>query len=189
MRVDDFDVELSPYTVFARDGQYVKMKGSRLINLLNTNKRVNPFLTKFKPALPNGDARSGRKSLKNMCFQRYHTKKAVSEALTTHLDLPPCMLNNLMLIKAAARGKRHSVRFVFNCYVRFVVGCAKCNKLCIKEALSALYDHDDKCVRELDWVFDAGSDYMPPNCTKMKDKYFMCKRAGQCKGANPIHNF
>ncbi|AGE89965.1 LEF-2 [Spodoptera littoralis nucleopolyhedrovirus] len=184
VRVDDFDFDVSPYTVFAKNGMYVIMSGNRLKSLFNLNKRVNPFVTKFKENTNS----SKRKSLKNVCFKMYlSSKKAVIDAIANNVELPECMSRNLRLLKVQCRGNRHSIRFVFNSYVRTVFGCTKCDKRCIRNMLAVIYDHDDKCVREIDYIFDG--DFVTPNCAKMKDKYSLCHRTNKCKGTNPIHNF
>ncbi|AXU41569.1 LEF-2 [Alphabaculovirus altermyunipunctae] len=190
IRPEDFDIEISPYTVFHHEGRYVMISGVRLQNLLNTNKKTDGLVTihsaKARRRSSNSNFTPQHKS-KSLCLVNCHNKSDFTAALHCNIRMPPCMANNLKLLSIASRGQRRNCRFVFNCYLRKTLSCGKCEGSCLLQAMYVFYEHDKKCVREVDEVFN--SEYMPPNCIKMKEKYDMCSRSASCKGINPVHNF
>ncbi|ABY65840.1 late expression factor 2 [Orgyia leucostigma nucleopolyhedrovirus] len=180
--VEDIDFEIGPYTRFEMNGTCVRVSGLRLFHLKQiAAKSVNVVSVNM---------RARKKSCRNVCFASIiNNKTNVVKLIRAKLNLPPCMDRLLKMLETSPRGDRFKKRFVFNCYVANLLTCTKCCKTCIIEAMYTLYDHDDKCTREVVALFtrDEEDVYKPPNCVNMKrDK--MCFRSLTCKGANPLCN-
>ncbi|QEI03631.1 LEF-2 [Rachiplusia nu nucleopolyhedrovirus] len=186
IRIDDFNVDLTAYTVFDEGGLTITISGTRLFYLMKNKQILEDSLE--AQCVTN---KKYRKSLKRICFDSISDKKTVVIVLKKHLPkMPPCMSNLLDELLIRPRGERFRKRFIFNCYIANSVFCKKCDRLCLQTAMSLLYENDDKCEREFCKLLDRGEDvYKPPNCNNMKNKEYLCPISGTCKGRNPICNF
>lgn len=183
--LDDVDLDVGPFTPFIDNGLRVRISGVRLFYLIK-NKQNGPCgITDATTA-----ATTKRKSMKNVCFKCIDNKNDVVKVLTQKLRMPDCMTRFMNEFAMRPRGKRFRKRFIFNSYIANVLTCTKCNKLCTLNAMSILYEHDNKCVQEVDNIlFKNTTVYLPPNCVNMKTKDKLCYKLGMCKGKNPVCNF
>ncbi|AYN44971.1 lef-2 [Alphabaculovirus alterspexiguae] len=171
-------LQITSLTPFADNGLRVKINGTRLFYLIKN----------FKEQQPSSNKTFKKKSLKNLCFKNVNTKNQVVSFLQNKLRLPDCMQRILKDFEIRPRGNRFRRRFIFNTYIINVLTCTTCNKVCLVNAMSLLYEHEDKCIREFDRLLLNNNPYKPPNCEKLKfDKF--CHKKGMCKGKNPICNF
>ncbi|QUJ09308.1 lef2 protein [Gynaephora ruoergensis nucleopolyhedrovirus] len=181
--VEDFEFELNAYTQFEQGGQCVLVSGLRLFYLLRNKERETVAAT--TPASADRQ-RIRKKSCRNVCFQgTFKCKSHVTKLINDTLRLPPCMRSLLTALSARARGNRFKKRFIFNCYILNLITCTKCDRNCLMQALSVLYDGDEKCAKELESLCGKETLYKPPNCANMKD---LCLKSHECKGSNPLCN-
>nr|AJP07540.1 late expression factor 2 [Helicoverpa armigera nucleopolyhedrovirus] len=186
VRFEDFELNLSPYTQFEQNGLLVRVYGTQLYHLLDNKTNNATTVYDRKQAI----AKNGmHKSLRNVCFVNTQYKRQhIINTLRKALKLPACIELILKDILVRPRNGRFRKRFVFNCYISNLLTCTKCNKQCIERAMIALYQNDEKCVREFQSIFNIKT-YKPPNCDKMAQKDKLCHRSLSCKGSNPICNF
>ncbi|AOL56849.1 LEF-2 [Chrysodeixis includens nucleopolyhedrovirus] len=187
--LDDFNIDITPYTVFENDGTTIKIPGLRLYYLLK-NKHL------FEESMESqcNSNKTFKKSLKKVCFAKAIKggRSSVVSVIKTRLRLPLCMQSLLSDIEAQPRGNRFRKRFIFNCYIVNLITCPACDKQCIVDAMAVLYLHDDKCVREFEKLLNREKDvYKPPSCLNMRNKERLCpnKSGTGCKGRNPLCNF
>nr|WUR10727.1 LEF-2 [Calliteara abietis nucleopolyhedrovirus] len=206
---EDFPLEITPYTRFEQNGLGVRISGLRLFFLLQSmqnenrstygnssdaqqlllNKRTTTTTTKTAAA-NFGVANRRKQSCKNVCFKNVATdKRNTIKLIHAKLKVPPCIDRLLKLVEVSPRGDRFQKRFVLNSYIINVITCTKCNRSCLRDALNTLYDHDDKCVREVSSLLnrDEANFYKPPNCSNMK-RAGQCFKSQNCKGCNPLCN-
>jgi hypothetical protein len=185
--VEDYPLELTPYTQFMHGGMSVRITGKRLFYLMKQNRFVasDDSTGVLTTTLEN----SRWKSKKNLCLKRVTSKREVVSELKRKINLPQCMIRLIDLIDERPLGDRYSKRFVLNCYLVNVVTCTKCDKKCFMNAMRLLYCDEDKCVKEIfSLLYKKQKLYLPPNCVKMKaDK--LCLKSGKCKGNNPVCSF
>lgn len=183
--LEDVPIEVTSLTPFLDNGLRVRVNGIRLYYLLkNKDKHVDAT------SAPLSTKKHVHKSLKNICFKNTHCKNDVIQLFQSKLKLPDCMQRFLSDFLVRPRGKRFRKRFIFNAYIANVITCTKCNKLCLLDAMSLLYEHENKCVQEFDkLLFKNTTLYKPPNCVNMKSKDQLCFKLGTCRGSNPICNF
>lgn len=181
IRIDDFDIDITPYTTFSDGALFVIVSGLRLYHLLQ-QKKLKPVGVNFE-----GDSKY-KKSMKNVCFEDVSSKTAFLKKLRSSITLPPCITNLINDILVRPRSDRFKKRFVFNSYMVNVVTCTKCNKRCVVRAISLLYDNDKKCIGELHGLLKKEKYYLPYNCKKMECEN-MCPSTSGCSGSNPINNF
>ncbi|AAY84067.1 LEF-2 [Chrysodeixis chalcites nucleopolyhedrovirus] len=187
--IDDFDIDITPYTVFENDGATIKISGLRLYYLLK-NKRLYEESMETQCS----SNKTFKKSLKKVCFTKaiQGGKNSVVAVIKSKLRLPPCIQSLLSDIDVRPRGNRFRKRFIFNCYIANLITCPACDKQCIVDAMAVLYLHDDKCVREFEKLLNRNKDvYKPPSCLNMQNKERLCpnKTGMGCKGRNPLCNF
>ena len=186
--VEDYPLELTPYTQFMHGGLSVRIAGKRLFYLMKQNR--------FTAASETGGAgvaatleKSRWKSKKNLCLKLVTSKREVVVVLKQKINLPQCMIGLLDLIEERPLGDRYSKRFVLNCYLVNVVTCTKCDKRCFLNAMRLLYCDEEKCVKEIfSLLYKKQNIYLPPNCVKMKANK-LCMKSGKCKGSNPVCSF
>ncbi|ADD73827.1 LEF-2 [Lymantria xylina nucleopolyhedrovirus] len=179
--LEHFDIEVSPYTVFERGGTCVRVSGRRLACLLRNG--VGGDASRPFAAPP-----SRKKSCKNVCFKGVKNKRELEQRLTNKLNLPPCMTDLLRQFEIRNRGDRYRKRFVFNCYLINTTTCTACDRRCFVDAAAALYERDEKCVREMMSLLRRDDCYKPPNCAKMSQES-LCFKNVTCRGTNPLCNF
>lgn len=185
IRIDDFTVDLTPYTVFNEGGLTVAVSGTRLYYLMK-----NRILQEDSLQIQCESKKNFRKSMKNVCFKNCRSKKDVVLRIKNSVNLPSCMLKLLDEILIRPRGNRFRKRFVLNCYLVNVIRCKKCGYFCLEDAVALLYKHDSKCCREFNKLcLREENVYKPPKCENMKTKERLCPISGKCKGANPMSNF
>ncbi|ABF47450.1 LEF-2 [Clanis bilineata nucleopolyhedrovirus] len=184
---EDFDLELNPYTVFDQGGICVRVSGLRLYYLLNNN-MLNKATLEAVATGSGGAQKKFKRSNKNVCFGSVRTRSDIAELIRGKLKMPPCMSTLLNQLLMRPRGDRYEKRFIFNCYIANLLTCTKCDKKCLLSAMSMLYEHDTKCVREFQTLLIRNEDvYKPPNCVNMQKKN-LCNRSNTCKGSNPLCN-
>ncbi|AUF81647.1 late expression factor 2 [Malacosoma neustria nucleopolyhedrovirus] len=184
--VEDYPLELTPFTQFTHGGMSVRISGKRLFYLMKQNRFVDDG--EMASAATAVEA-SKWKSKKNLCLKHTSTKQEVVAELRKKLKLPECINRLINLIDDRPLGDRYSKRFILNCYLANVVTCTKCDKKCLMNAMRLLYCDEDKCVKEIfALLYKKSKVYLPPNCIKMKEQKACFKRGG-CKGANPICSF
>ncbi|QHB21784.1 lef2 [Artaxa digramma nucleopolyhedrovirus] len=182
--IEDFDLDLNPYTQFEQGGQFVRVSGLRLHYLLKNNQHSSASSSFATTAVAKRSEK--KRNCRNVCFETAsENKENVIKLINNVLRLPPCMQNLLSLLSAKARGDRFKKRFVFNCYILNLITCTKCDRSCLVNALNVLYDNDDKCTREIMSLCNKDQLYKPPNCVNMKN---LCLRSSICKGNNPLCN-
>ncbi|AOT85604.1 lef-2 [Cyclophragma undans nucleopolyhedrovirus] len=177
---DDFidKMVLTPFTVFDRNGELIRISGLRLYILLTT---TAPLTTAASASTKNVI----KKSKKNICFKNCN----LIETLLSKLKMPPC-IQKLIQDLSIPRGGAYRKRFIVNCYISNLVSCTKCNNMCLLEALTQFYQGDSKCVHEVTHlIVKSQNAYMPPNCHRMKTVDKLCPYVGKCKGLNPVCNF
>ncbi|QYC92733.1 Late expression factor 2 [Trabala vishnou gigantina nucleopolyhedrovirus] len=184
---DEFNLDLSAYTIFHEDNKSVIVSGLRLYYLIKNRNKTIVETNKGGGVVV--DSKYKKKNCRNVCFLSVQdNKKNVVMLLKSSLKMPPCMDKLLKSIEQSPRGNRFKKRFVFNCYIINLITCTKCDRACLKEALSQLYNHDSKCVYELNSLVDRSERaYKPPNCINM-NKSGMCFKSHQCNGINPLCN-
>ncbi|ACI28719.1 agip17 [Agrotis ipsilon multiple nucleopolyhedrovirus] len=186
--LDDVPLQVTPFTQFVDNGLRVRINGMRLYYLLK-NKDSSDEKRRSSGSAKSSSS-SSYKNLKNVCFKSASVKSEVAQMLRAKLKLPDCMQRFLADFEVMPRGKRFRKRFIFNTYIANVVTCTKCAKLCLLDAMSLLYEHEDKCVQEFERIlFKNATLYKPPNCVNMKNKDRLCFKSGTCRGSNPICNF
>ncbi|AXS67772.1 lef-2 [Cryptophlebia peltastica nucleopolyhedrovirus] len=191
--MEDFDVEVSPYTVFEPCGSMkVFITGCKLYDMIKVSLE-NEHKVMLKRSSSNGEDRLNNKFMKkshrNVCFNRVTDRASIIGLLKISLKMPECMENIFVSLIESPRGGKHYTRFVFNCYVCNLLTCTKCNKRCLASALCTLYHNDDKCVNEVESaLFKKETIYKPPNCDNMKRKK-LCSPSKQCYVKNPLCMF
>ncbi len=186
IRINDFNVDITAYTVFDQGGLTLTITGTRLYYLMKNKRHHEDSLHSMCAT-----NKQYKKSLKRICFDSITDKKEVVSMLKTRLPkMPRCMSQILDDLVARARGERFRKRFIFNCYIANTITCPKCDKNCLEQAMAVLYEQDSKCEREFSKLLLREQDvYKPPNCNNMKSKEKLCPINGFCKGKNPICNF
>jgi hypothetical protein len=180
--LDDVDLDVGPFTPFIDNGLRVRLSGIRLFYLMKS-KQNNEVVDRENTV-------TKRRSMKNVCFKDINDKDDVIKVLNQKLRMPDCMARFMNEFTVRPRGKRFRKRFIFNSYIANVLTCTKCNKQCVLNAMSIMYQHDNKCVQEFDNIlFKNNTLYLPPNCVNMKTKDKLCYKLGTCKGKNPVCNF
>nr|ANS71021.1 late expression factor 2 [Lymantria dispar multiple nucleopolyhedrovirus] len=192
--LEHFDIEVSPYTVFEQDGTCVRVSGERLKCLLRNGNRASGGGDAGDNdgqivSVNMGALKKNKKSCKNCCFKNVKTQHDVTDALKSKIaNMPPCMSRLLDDFKIRSRGDRYRKRFVFNCYLINTLTCTACDRQCFVRAAAALYNHEEKCVREMIGLLKRKNDcYKPPNCSKMLQE-LLCFKSSKCRGTNPLCN-
>lgn len=181
--IEDFDIQLSPYTIFEEGATCIRLSGLRLYHCIINKKKENEALVTIHPK------RQYSKSNKNICFKSVSGNRCdVIRLLRSKIKMPPCMERILDLIDIRPRGDRFRRRFIFNCYIGNAIACKQCTNSCLIAAMGAVYHFDEKCTKEFQNVmFKHENVYKPPNCATLhKEK--LCFKSIICKGSNPLCN-
>jgi hypothetical protein len=185
---NDLAITFNANDSFDETGVFLKISGRRLYGLLikaataKAPKRMGPFSHSAEPK---------RRAMckRFICFASVTDRTNIAKTIRYSLNLPPCINEMLSAVLVRPRGERHNIRFNLNAYLLKRVDCNKCAPpSCLIPAIKRLYDHDTKCVSEIEKL--VMKTYSPLSCEKMKNcQPKLCPKEGKCKGSSAIYNF